>query len=301
VESTYLHDGLNWGRWGAEDERGALNLIDGAKVLEALAVPTQGRVLSLAIPIQREGVPVFPSRNPPLHLMSKSGSDYAAGKRARYGNQTSDSYLTVGTHGTTHVDAFAHFWLEDKMYNGFPGDAVRTDGARKGGIDKLGPAVTRGVLLDFCALHGVDHLQESHKISIEEVEAAEQAAGTQIQPGDCVLTRTGWLDVFWDDPDRFRGPEPGIGMASANFIADRGAALIGADNYGVEVGPSDPDGGGLATPAHGELLRNRGIPLMELLDLRELAAAKVGVFLFVMAPLRITGGVGSPITPLAVI
>jgi kynurenine formamidase len=123
----------------------------------------------------------------------------------------------------------------------------------------------------------------------------------EIGPGDAVLTRTGWLDVFWEDPDRFRGPEPGIGLEAANLIGDRGAAIVAADNYGVEVGPSDPDGGGLASPVHGELLRNRGIPMLELLDLRELAAAQAPVFLFVMAPLRITGGVGSPLTPLAVI
>lgn len=298
---TTINEGINWGRWGADDERGALNLIDESVVLAALRLPTEGRVLSLAIPVQRTDVPVAASRNPPSHLMSSSGSDYAAGKRARANSQRTDSYLNLSTHGTTHIDALSHLWYDDKMYNGFSGNEVRTDGARKCGIDKIGPVVTRGVLLDFCALHGVPHLSEGHRIERDEVEAAERAAGVRVQPGDAVLTRTGWLDVFWNEPDRFYGPEPGIGIDAANYLGDRGASLIAADNYGVEVAPPDPSAPGHAFPVHAECLRNRGIHLLELLDLRELAATGRAEFLFSIAPLRITGGVGSPLNPTVVI
>lgn len=301
MSEARINDRINWGRWGDDDQRGTLNLIDATKLLGALALPTEGRTISLAIPIQRKGVPIHQSRNPPLHLMSSSGADYAAGKKTSGNCQRTDSYLTMSTHGTTHIDAFSHMWYDDLMYNGFSGNDIRSDGARNGGIDRIGPVITRGVLLDFCALHGVDHLEESHLITVEEVQEAERSAGVEIAEGDAVLTRTGWLDMFWDEPDRFHGPEPGIGLGAANYLADKGAALIGADNYGVEVAPPDQAIPGYGFPVHVECLRNRGLHLIELLDLRELAATGRGAFLFIIAPLRITGGVGSPLNPIAVL
>lgn len=287
----------NWGRWGADDERGAANFITEALVRGAATLVKRGKVYSLSLPIQQRGVPVFPRRTPCLHFMTLDGGDYAAGFSRKGGFQTSDDYISLPTHGTTHIDALAHVWYDDKLYNGYLGSTVRSTGAQKLGIDKLKQLVGRGVHLDLCAWKGVDRLEGGYVVTVADLEGCAEAQGTPIKSGDIVLFRTGWQQVFKSaGSGEFFEAEPGIGIEAARWLGERGVTAIGSDNYGVEVVPTEH---GDPAPVHRMLIRDYGMYLLELFVLDELAKDKVYEFLFVAAPLMITGGVGSPINPLA--
>ena len=287
----------NWGRWGDEDQRGTLNLIDLDGMRRGFSAVTDGRVIDLAIPIGR-GAPVWPDRAPPMHFMTLDGGDYLAGVRSPGGLQATDDYLVIACHGTTHIDAFAHVLTDGEMYNGYPLADVRSYGAKRGGVDQMGSVVARGVLLDVAAAHGVESLAPDVVVTDVDLSAAEELAGVRVEPGDAVLVRTGWIRRLYEGADP-RDGEPGLGMASVAWLAERDASVIGVDNNGVECRPAeDPDA---ASPVHVALLRNLGLPMMELLDLEELVASGRREFLFVATPLRIVGGTGSPIRPIAVI
>jgi kynurenine formamidase len=288
-----------WGRWGAQDERGALNYITPEQMVRAAGLVRCGRVYPLALPVQQHKVPVFPGRAPALHFMTMDGGDYAAGQKAKGGFQYTDDYLMLACHAGTHMDALAHVCSEGVMYNGFPASEVRSYGARRGGIDKVGAIFTRGVMLDVAALHAVPHLAAHHEVTAADLDACCRAQGISVGPGDAVLLRTGWLTVYPQDPNGFEREQPGIGLGTVDWFAERQVSMIAADNTAVEKVPARH--GEEHFPVHIRLLRDLGIHLMELLDLEALARDGVHEFLFVAAPLRITGGVGSPLTPLALV
>lgn len=287
----------NWGRWGEKDERGAANFISPELLRDAAGLVKRGKVYSLSLPIQQRGVPVFPRRAPCLHFMTLDGGDYAAGFSRKGGFQTSDDYISLPTHGTTHIDALAHVWYDDQLYNGYLGSSVRSTGAAKLGIDKLKHLCGRGVHLDLCAWQGVDHLPGGYVVAADDLRACAAAQGVDVRKGDIVLFRTGWQQVFAKEGGpKFFEQEPGIGLDAARWLGELGVAAIGSDNYGVEVVPTEH---GDPAPVHRMLIRDYGMYLLELFVLDALAKDQVHEFLFVAAPLMITGGVGSPINPLA--
>jgi kynurenine formamidase len=182
------------------------------------------------------------------------------------------------------------------LYNGFPGDGVRSKGAQKLGIHTMPPVVTRGVLLDFVSLVGAP-LEDGTAIGAEMLHAAIASTGTKLRIGDVVLLRTGWQESKGAGTPDFYA-EPGIDVDAALVLAEAGVAMVGADNYAVEVLPFAP---GTVFPVHQRLIRDYGIPLLEGLVLKPLAEAGATEFLFMAAPLPIRGGTGSPITPVAVL
>jgi kynurenine formamidase len=285
----------NWNRWGSEDEKGALNHIDAAVVKRAAALVETGQVISLTQPLSPR-TPFPPHRAGVQHFMGRSGSDYAAGARRPGGFQFAEDTLLMPAHIGTHIDALCHAWYDDQLYNGFPGAGTRgTTGASRCGIDKVGPIVTRGVLLDVAALHG-QPLQDGTAIGVADLEQASRAAGGEPAKGDIVLIRTGWHErqtgaVGFDS-------EPGIDLAAALWLAEREIAVVGADNFAVEVLPF---AAGTVFPVHQRLIRDFGIPLLEGLVLQPLAATGRHSFLFAASPLPIVGGTGSPISPMAIL
>lgn len=135
-------------------------------------------------------------------------------------------------------------------------------------------------------------------ITAADLQQCAARQGTEIRRGDIVLFRTGWQQVFRDQGSgAFFQSEPGIGLNAAHFLADLGVAAVGSDNYGVEVVPTE---NAEPSPVHRLLIRDYGVYLMELLNLDQLAADRCFEFMFVAAPLKITGGTGSPINPLAI-
>jgi len=286
----------NWGRWGPDDERGALNLLTPDTVVDAARLVRDGRVFALGLPVQPRGVPMTPHRPAIVHLMARDGGDYAAGAVAPDDIGTADDYLALPVHGTTHVDALCHLWYGGQLYNGYSPTEVRSSGASKLGIDKIPPIVARGVLLDVAGLHGVDHLEAGHPIGPDELDAAAAAQDVEVRPGDVLLVRTGWLKVFDSDPDLYHRLQPGITIDAVPWIVARDVVAVGSDNSAVERFPA-PSGN---VPVHRRLLRDYGVHLMELMMLDALAAAGAHEFLFVASPLRITRGAGSPLNPIAI-
>jgi kynurenine formamidase len=284
-----------WGRWGSEDELGALNLLGVTQVQRGVAEVRDGLVLALSAPILNgRGFGVV-GRTPPVHYMVRDGGDYAAGAPERAGFGFADDVVTLPTHGVTHVDALSHVWQDGLMYNGHPSRRVTSRGAALLGIDKMTPIVTRGVFVD--AAPGGNRTPDD-PVHVEELQRLVSEAGVDLAPGDALLVRTGWLDAFLAG-EATASQWPGLDKDCADWLAESDVVLVGSDNVGVESYPSsDPD---CQVPLHIALLRGHGVYLSELMNLSGLAAAGRSTFLFVLAPLPLVGAVGSPVAPVAVL
>lgn len=283
----------NWGRWGPGDERGCLNLVDQAATLRGLASARRGECVSLGLPLGNGRGPAASFRPPVQHLFMRSGADYAAGLPERPGYGYADDLLIVPCHGTTHLDALAHVWQDGLLYNGVGASTVTSRGAQRSGIATAGPIVTRGLFVDAAGSYPA-----TEPIPVTVLRDRLHEAGVQPMPGDALLVRTGWLRDWRSDralPDAWAGLE----LDCVDWLDEHGIALLGADNVTVEVQPSTVQG--CALPLHVALLRDRGLPLLELLDLERLAETGAVEFLLVVSPLNLTGGSGSPVAPVAVL
>jgi kynurenine formamidase len=286
-----------WGRWGAEDERGALNLIGPSQVQRAAALVRSGKVVSLAQPLSPR-TPVPKHRAGVQHFMGRDGGDYAAGARRPGGFQFAEDTVVMPLHIGTHIDALCHAWCDDCLYNGFSGQGTRsTTGALRCGVDKMSPIVTRGVLLDLVRLHGAA-LSPRASIGRNDLQRAADAASVVIEPGDAVLIRTGWQETVGASAAVSFDEEPGIDVDAALWLAEAGVAMVGADNFAIEAIPFPV---GTVFPVHQRLIRDFGVPLLEGLVLQPLTDHDQAQFLFVAAPLPVAGGTGSPLAPVAVL
>jgi kynurenine formamidase len=296
-----------WGRWGAEDELGALNFIDDEAVAAAAALVRRGRVISCAMPYDSTGPQKGDlGRTNPVHYMVQDGGDIALGAqdhlaRLRY----ADDAISMPLQSATHWDAFSHIFYEGKMYNGFGLEHVTSGGARRGALETLREKlVGRGVLLDFPRFYGVDWLEPGHAITSSDLEACAAAQGVEVVRGDILLIRTGQLAqsraAGWGDYTG--GDAPGLSLDSAHFICGHEVAAFATDTWGGEVRPNETDA--IYQPLHVVLLVNAGVLFGEMFDFDALAedCAADGsyAFLFVAAPLPFTGAVGGPLNPVAI-
>lgn len=286
-----------WGRWGADDEAGALNLIGPEQVRRAAGLVRTGQVLRLAQPLSQK-TPFPKHRCPMQHFMGRDGGDYAAGAGRPGGFQFAEDTVVMPLHIGTHIDALCHAWYDDKMYNGYLGTTLRsTTRAARLGIEKMPPAFTRGVLIDVVKLRG-RNLAVGEVVTRQDIEACLDRAKLKLEAGDAVLIHTGWLGSKLGQSDISFDEEPGIDLEAARYLAEHEVALVGADNFAVEVLPFAK---GTVFPVHQCLIRDYGIPLLEGVLLTPLLATGREEFLFVAAALPIVGGTGSPLTPLAIL
>jgi kynurenine formamidase len=293
----------NWGRWGPDDQRGTLNLITAECVLRAVTLIRRGAVFNLGIPLDSSGPQTGRVRINPLHLMSAIGR---AGRGPDDPMRYNDDYLVVPLQAATQLDGLAHVYYDDLLYNGTPADTVSAHaGAQRLGIENIRRGVVgRGILIDLPALRGEPWLPVDHVITPDELDRALRVEGCAAGPGDIVLIRTGWRRKFLTDrsAEDFMAGEPGIGMACITWLRERDVAAVCSDNYAVEVRPGEsPD---ISLGVHLVLIRDMGMTLGEIFDLEDLAAdcARDGIyeFFFCASPLPVTGGVGSPVNPLAI-
>lgn len=289
----------NWGRWGKADEVGALNLLTPERVLAALRLPKTGKTYSLSIPIQRSGVPNLGYRGTPQRLTLTNHEDEAMARAngGAPGVGSNEDQLIMPSHTSTHMDALCHVYADNKIYNGFPADQVTPyAGAAKCSIDKVGGIVGRGVLIDVAASKGIDMLDSGYVITAADLQKALDNQGVELQAGDLVLIRTGWLEDYMANPGALM-PQPGIGLEASAFLAEKDVALVGSDNGAIEPIPFDQN---VYMGGHIILLVENGIHLVENMNLAELAADKCYEFLLTIGALKITGGTASPVTPVAV-
>src|SRR6185436_875462 len=205
----------------------------------------------------------------------------------------------------TQWDSLAHVHYSNQLYNGFPASTISTAGAARNAIDKIGNGiVSRGVLLDLARAAGVERLTPGHAITPAELEAAERKQGIRVESGDVLLIRTGHLRVFTVDGnrERYMRQMPGLGIDAVPWLHQREVAAMATDTNAVEVIPfEDP---AMLLPVHLLCIRDMGLTLGEMFVLDELAEAcaadGIWEFLFTAPPLKVAGGVGSPLNPLAV-
>lgn len=287
-----------WHRWGPDDERGAINHIGPEQVRHAATLVRTGEVLCLAQLLSPK-TPVPSHRCGLQHFMGRDGGDYAvAGSRRPGGFQFAEDTVVMPLHIGTHVDALCHAWYDDTLYNGYLGDSIRsTTRAQHLGVEKMPPIVTRGLLLDLVRLKD-RVLEPGEVISVADLQAAAQQAGVDPGKGDAVLLRTGWLESQKGVEHVSFDTEPGIDEEAGLWLAQRDVAIVGADNFAVEVLPF---AAGKVFPVHQRLIRDYGIPLLEGLMLDPLVAAERFEFLFVASALPIVGATGSPLSPVAVL
>lgn len=288
----------NWGRWGADDERGALNMLGPEVVLRARESITTGRVYSLGIPIQSHDVPLYDYRGTPMRLTLQDSTDDGmyAELGCHEGTGAHEDVLVMASHTTSHMDALIHVYGEHSHYNGVGPGAMRAmSGASKLGIDKVGGIAARGVLLDMVRYFAdaEQWVEPGRNISGADLAAAADQQGTEVRGGDVVLVRTGYLQFWQEHRDGFA--QPGIGTDAARWLAGRDVVAVGSDNGAVEVIPFD-DNDFLAV--HKVLLVDHGIYLLEFLDLLQPALDGNFEGLLSVAPLKVTGATGSPVNPI---
>jgi len=280
-------------QWGAGDERGAANLQTPQAVLKATRMIREGKVYELG-KVLEPSIPRSGARSYSLNLARTSGPN---GRNQQRGNEET-VFTELGQIGT-QFDGLAHQALGPHLYNCVENDAVAArTGFTKLGVEKIGALFMRGVMLDIAALKAADILASNYEITVDDLEEAMKRQRVDFGAGDTVLVRTGWGRHFGVDNALFMSGEPGIGIPAAEWLAKRNVMMVGSDNWAVEIRPY-PDKG-LFLPVHGFMLVVNGIFLLENLDLEAMSRDKVYEFALIVQPLKLKGGTGSTVVPIAV-
>jgi len=279
----------NWGRWGKDDQIGALNLITPAKRKQAASLVKEGVSVSMAG--DADTVKAVDNPNPYELKMLTIGTDQIA----------------VNYHGIahTHLDSLAHINDNGVFYNGYQPDAekVLKQGHEKNSIHNVKNGLfTRGILIDIPRLKGVPYLEPGTPIYVEDLEAWEKRAGVKVSAGDALFVRTGvWARRKalgpWLRGRAEGGKSAGLDPSVIPWLKQRDIAILGSD-HPQYVSPSN-----LRGAVHDFALLYLGIHVIDNCDLEALADAaasrKRWEFLFTAAPLPMVGGTGSPVNPIA--
>jgi kynurenine formamidase len=289
----------NWGRWGPDDQRGALALVTPERVAAAARLVRDGVSVTMSLPLNTE--PAVHNPMPADHHMTMLGQASGAGEPVHFVKD----YVGLDYHndGHTHLDALCHVAYRGSIYNGRAEDTVTADGAAVDTVQALrNGLVARGVLLDIPRLRGVPWLEPGEHIFASDLEKAQDAQGVAVEDGDVLLVRTGHTRRLaelgpWNTPEAKAGLHP----TAMRLVGERGVAVLGSDGNN-DTAPSTTEGVGF--PIHVLAITSMGIHLLDYLQFEDVVQAcdRTGrwEFLFFTAPLVIEGGTGSPVNPIAV-
>lgn len=290
----YLRDRRNWGRWGERGSAGAMNLITPEKRLEALALARSGRTVSLSRPWAVE--PRAENPRPAQHFMSVMD-------RGNGGGAAMDFY-GVFYHGTatTHIDALCHVWDDGGMWDGkTPDEILSFDGAKYGSVDAWSDGIlTRGVLLDVPRHRGAPYVTLDAPVHGWELADIADAQGVEIKPGDAVMVYSGREAYAAERGGNWAGEaaRPGLHASCLPFVRDNDIAILGWDMM-----DASPNEYGVPWSVHGVIFAY-GVALLDnaLLEPLANACAEEGrcEFTLTINPLKVIGGTGSPVNPIAV-
>ncbi len=281
-------------KWGPNDRRGSMNLMTPERAKKAAAMIRTGETVELGHVLE-ERIPTFGTRRFSMHLKQQFMNPQAN----RRGSNEEILITEIGQVGT-QFDGFPHQTIGDEAYNcvNVPSITSRS-GFTEMGIDTVGTVFTRGVLIDVAGLKGVPTLGDDYEITVADIEQALQRQGnTRVEEGDAVIVHTGWGLLWNRENARYNRSCPGIGVAAAEWIIQRNPMLIGADSWPVECSPSKtlPHA---SFPVHQIALVINGVHLLENMKLDELAQRRQHEFAFMVQPLKIKGGTGSTVAPVA--
>ncbi len=299
----------NWGRWGSDDQLGALNFIAPEDVVNAARLVRRGRVFPLGLALDQDGpqAGLWGGRWNPIHTMLATGTDAVAGKHDEVpGLRYCDDALHLPTQCATQWDALCHIFIGEQMWNGYDIRLVDCRGAHRCGIEHaIGKMVGRGVLLDVARQKGVDCLEDGYPVTIEDLEATAAAAAVEVRRGDFLIIRTGQMEARLARGDwggYAGGDAPGLAFETCEWMHGKEIAAICSDTWGIEVRPNETEG--ISQPLHWVTIPAMGVVHGEMFFLADLAADcaadQTYEFLFTAPPLNITRGTGSPINPLAI-
>lgn len=291
----------NWGRWGADDQIGTLNLIDDDARRRGAACVVDGRAFSLAIPLSADGPQMgfVPGRKNPEHTVFSIGDAMSDEPGAQAWN---DDAISMGTQSCTHWDGLAHATYGGHIWNGYPSGSVTEAGAQRCGIHHVRTLVTRGVLLDVARAAGLERLPPGHALTEDDLDAALEQARTTIEPGDVVLLRTGHIQLFHSGERlAYATGAPGPSLRTVEWFHRHDVAAVAVDNLIFEVFPGERDD--VFLPVHFLHLVDMGLTQGQNWDLEVLAAdcADDGRFTFLLsaAPEPVLNGIGAPVNPTA--
>lgn len=291
---SYLRDRRNWGRWGDRGAAGAMNLITPEKRLAAVALVKAGRTVSLSRPWAVE--PSLENARPAQQYMTVS-------ERSPGGGAATDFY-GVSYHGTatTHIDALCHVWDENGLWDGRdPSEVLTFQGARYGSVDEWSEGIlTRGVLLDVPKHRGRPYVTVDQPVHGWELDEIVDSEGLTLEPGDAVIVYSG-REAYAEDHGGVWGggtERPGLHASCLPFVRDNDVALLGWDM--MDSSPNDYD---IPWTMHGVIFAY-GVALLDNSLLQPLAevCAEEGRYEFMLTinPLKVIGGTGSPVNPIAV-
>lgn len=254
----------------------------------------EGRVFDLGMPYFT-GMPHHPNQPPFAHTLLKKHGDITVGEEKI---SFCNDLFVIGGHSGTHLDAISHVARNNIVANNIDITDLQDyqNGLKVMGIETTGPVVKRGILIDIPQLMGLGVLPPDFGIGKEEIQKAVYAEGVEIREDDVVLVRTGWIQ-YWDDRQKYVSADkgsPGIIESGAQYLAERKISFTGSDTTAYDKVPPH------SLPCHVILLVENGIQIMEMLNLEELSREKIFTFLFIALPLKLKGGAGSPIRPIAI-
>lgn len=292
--------------WGKSDEIGTLNLMTDSSRLTVLQRVTSGKVYDLSVEYF-VGMPSWHGVGDPRYQFwlthTPRGTAIDDPMRVGHKENATVSYtgdaVSMYTHMGTHIDALNHFGLHGKIWNGFSADEHLGDrGWKRAGAEKIPPIVARGVLLDIAAANEVAALPPLYRVKLADIRRALTRQKLKLERGDVVLIRTGRMKDY-ENAERFMADPPGLSMEAARFLVETGGAMvIGADNLSLETFP--PEEPGNYVPVHTYLLAERGVSIMELVNLEQLARDGVHEFAFIGGSLKLRGASAAPMRPVAI-
>ncbi|MGR8919988.1 MAG: cyclase family protein [Gammaproteobacteria bacterium] len=298
-------------KWGAEDTLGAVNAITPASVLAATKLVTRGKRYALGMETSRD-TPAFGARTIETFVVHNGaifGNDGAPVSKSRVTGNDDWGLVFFGV--GSQIDGFGHIGVDHVYYNGNRiEDFFRQDGLTKFSTSDIPPIVARGVVLDIVGYMketapervvsegGVDMLRADVAVNRAEIDGALARQGIALAGGDVVLVHTGYMALAALDPERYMAAQPGLGAEGGRYLADFEPVAVGADTFGVEIGPGeDPE---VYLPVHTELITRRGIYILENMVTAELVADEAWEFMFVLGQARIKGTVQMIINPVAI-
>lgn len=262
--------------------------------LAAAGLIKTGRVFDLSLELSPE-IPHHPAHPPFSFTMARLHNDTVY----ESGVSSAVELISMSGHTGTHIDALGHFSSNGSLHGGLPVDQNQDKrlGLKVLGIETVPPIVGRGVLLDIPKLLGKSRLDNGYPITADDLQRAAETQGVDVKAGDVVLIRTGWAQLAGDARAFIatKAGLPGVDLSGADWLIERDIVAAGNDTAQFECTPSP------AMPVHRRFLVEAGVYILENLNLEQLAEAACYEFFFCCLPLRIKGGTGSPVRPVAIV